>query len=78
MKQNNKLIGMDYRHQSAKTYGIFATAHWPRDDETTLSNIHRLDGRLNIRQRSLSGGPIGTNDPGEMNYGFIPEGRRLR
>lgn len=43
MKYNKKIVTMDYRHSTAQTFGIFADPFWPRDDETILSNYHRLD-----------------------------------
>lgn len=45
MKPCRKIVNMDYRGQTAKTYGIFADPYWPRDDETQPSEYYRGEKR---------------------------------
>ena len=79
MKLKRKIIDMDYRNQTAKTRGIFAEPHWPKNDETLLSDYNRLDtGVRYARNMVTQDGYIPTNDPTDSLIQQNYSGRRCR
>lgn len=77
MKTVRKIINMDYRKQSAETFGMFAEANWPRNDETISHQLHRKDKRVeHQRDQRIHDSPIHLLDKNDLNTLYSNQGRR--
>lgn len=76
MKPARKIINMDYRHQTAQTFGLFAEPHWPRDDETLVSDtFNRHDSRVKFYDHEDK--PDRNTPMRQHRHSLVYEGRRM-
>lgn len=77
MKPVRKIINMDYRNQSAETFGMFAETNWPRNDETIEHQLYRLDKRVSQqRDQRIHDSPVHILDKNDLNTLHSKQGRR--
>jgi len=76
MKPERKIINMDYRGQTAKTAGMFAEFHWPRNDEVVDSNYYREEMRAAYKKQQVAiDGEPSKYDRDDRNKKIMYQGR---
>lgn len=77
MKPERKIINMDYRGQTAKSTGMFAEEHWPRNDEVVESDYYREETRTAYKKRQVDiDGEPPKLDRDDRNKKILRQGRK--